>query len=108
MFPLSRQKLSSLYGADQGACAFLIGVGFITNDFYEFPVIVAIVIASIVAVMMNRKLSLQAKIEEFCKGADHSNVILMVLIFLLAGAFSEVAKGMGAVESTVHLTIANY
>lgn len=58
--------------------------------------------------MMNRKLSLQTKKEEFCKSAGHSNVILMVLIFLLAGAFSEVAKGMGAVESTVHLTIANY
>lgn len=82
-----------------------IGIGLIKNDFYEFPVIVAILIASIVALMMNRKVSLQIKIEEFCKGAGHSNVMLMVFIFLLAGAFSEVAKGMGAVESTVHLTL---
>ncbi|NMD71341.1 Na+/H+ antiporter NhaC family protein [Bacillus sp. DNRA2] len=82
-----------------------IGSGVITGDFYSFPVIVAITIAAGVALVMNRKESFDTKVEIFCKGAGNSNIILMVLIFLLAGAFSEVAKGMGAVESTVNMAL---
>lgn len=81
-----------------------IGSGVITGDFYNFPVIVAITIAAGVALSMNRKESLTKKVDIFCKGAGNSNVMLMVIIFILAGAFSEVAKGMGAVESAVNLT----
>lgn len=81
-----------------------IGSGIITGDFYNFPVIVAITIAAAVALSMNRRESLTNKVDIFCKGAGNSNVMLMVIIFILAGAFSEVAKGMGAVESAVNLT----
>ncbi|WP_366249722.1 Na+/H+ antiporter NhaC family protein [Terribacillus aidingensis] len=81
-----------------------IGSGIITGDFYKFPVIVAITIAAAVALSMNRRESLTNKVDIFCKGAGNSNVMLMVIIFILAGAFSEVAKGMGAVESAVNLT----
>ncbi|MFP7477486.1 Na+/H+ antiporter NhaC family protein [Terribacillus saccharophilus] len=81
-----------------------IGSGIITGDFYNFPVIVAITIAAGVALSMNRRESLTKKVDIFCKGAGNSNVMLMVIIFILAGAFSEVAKGMGAVESAVNLT----
>lgn len=83
-----------------------IGSGIVTGDFYSFPVIVAISIASGFALMMNRKESFDTKVEIFCKGAGDSNIILMVLIFLLAGAFSEVAKGMGAVDATVNMALA--
>lgn len=82
-----------------------IGSGVITGDFYSFPVIVAITIAAGVALVMNRKESFDKKVDIFCTGAGNSNIILMVLIFLLAGAFSEVAKGMGAVESTVNMAL---
>ncbi|AIF66953.1 sodium:proton antiporter [Terribacillus saccharophilus] len=82
-----------------------IGSGIITGDFYTFPVIVAITISAGVALAMNRKESLTKKVDIFTKGAGNPNVMLMVVIFLLAGAFSEVAKGMGAVESTVNLTL---
>ncbi|MFJ7679771.1 MAG: Na+/H+ antiporter NhaC family protein [Peribacillus sp.] len=82
-----------------------IGSGVITKDFYTFPVIVAIAIASAVALAMNRKESFNHKVEIFCKGAGDSNIMLMVVIFLLAGAFSEVANGMGAVASTVNLAL---
>nr|WP_318539102.1 Na+/H+ antiporter NhaC family protein [Terribacillus saccharophilus] len=82
-----------------------IGSGIITGDFYTFPVIVAITISAGVALAMNRKESLTKKVDVFCKGAGNPNVMLMVVIFVLAGAFSEVAKGMGAVESTVNLTL---
>jgi Na+/H+ antiporter NhaC len=54
---------------------------------------------------MNRKESMPNKINIFCRGAGHPNIILMIIIFLLSGAFSAVAKGMGAVESTVNLAM---
>ncbi|MBO1512645.1 Na+/H+ antiporter NhaC family protein [Metabacillus bambusae] len=82
-----------------------IGSGIVTGDFYKFPVIVAITIAAAVALATNRKESFNQKVEIFCKGAGDTNIMLMVLIFLLAGAFSEVAKGMGAVDSTVNLAL---
>ncbi|MGJ7918990.1 Na+/H+ antiporter NhaC family protein [Neobacillus sp. LXY-4] len=85
-------------------CLF-IGSGVVTGDFYKFPVLVAIVISSAVALVMNRKKSFNHKVEIFCKGAGNSNIMLMVLIFLLAGAFSAMAKGMGAVDSTVNLAL---
>jgi Na+/H+ antiporter NhaC len=82
-----------------------IGAGVVTGDFYKFPVIVAILIAASISLMMNRKESLTKKVEVFTKGAGNADVMLMVIIFLLAGAFSEVTKKMGAVESTVNLAL---
>lgn len=85
-------------------CLF-IGSGIVLEDFYAFPVIVAIAIASAVAIMMNRKKPLQTKIEVFTQGAGNPSVMLMVIIFLLAGAFSSTANGMGAVEATVNFSL---
>ncbi|TCP30023.1 putative methionine transporter (NhaC family) [Scopulibacillus darangshiensis] len=82
-----------------------IGTGVVTGDFYKIPVVVAILIAAVIALAMNRKESLAKKVDIFCKGAGHPNIMLMVIIFLLAGAFSEVTKGMGAVESTVNMAL---
>ncbi|MFG3433193.1 Na+/H+ antiporter NhaC family protein [Lysinibacillus fusiformis] len=82
-----------------------IGSGIIMGDFYAFPVIVAISISGAVALAMNRKESFSRKVDIFCQGAGNLNVMLMVIIFLLAGAFSEVAKGMGAVDSTVNFAL---
>ena len=82
-----------------------IGSGILLDDFYAFPVIVAIAISGAVALAMNRKETLTKKIEIFCTGAGNPNVVLMVLIFLLAGAFSQTAKGMGAVDATVNFAL---
>jgi Na+/H+ antiporter NhaC len=82
-----------------------LGSGIITGDFYKFPVLVAIVIASVTALAMNRNETFNSKVEIFTKGAGDSNIMMMVMIFLLAGAFSETAKGMGAVDSTVNLAL---
>ncbi|MEW4285535.1 Na+/H+ antiporter NhaC family protein [Priestia koreensis] len=86
--------------------ALFIGSGVITGDFYKLPVVVAILIASAVALVMNRKDSLTVKMERFAKGAGHPDIMIMVFIYILAGAFAETAKGMGAVESTVNLALA--
>ncbi|WP_412518058.1 Na+/H+ antiporter NhaC family protein [Staphylococcus simulans] len=80
-----------------------LGVGIITGDFTKMPLNIAITIAVIVALIMNRKEKFTDKVEVFTKGAGHSNIILMVLIFVLAGAFSKVTEDMGGVKSTVNL-----
>lgn len=80
-----------------------LGVGIISGDFTTMPLNVAITITVIVALLMNRKETFAKKVEVFTKGAGHSNIILMVLIFILAGAFSTTAEKMGGVSSTVNL-----
>ncbi|MCD8854178.1 Na+/H+ antiporter NhaC family protein [Staphylococcus epidermidis] len=80
-----------------------LGVGIISGDFTTMPLNVAIIITVIVALLMNRKETFAKKVEVFTKGAGHSNIILMMLIFILAGAFSTTAEKMGGVSSTVNL-----
>ncbi|WP_346890109.1 Na+/H+ antiporter NhaC family protein [Clostridium sp. UBA1056] len=80
-----------------------MGISLVTKDFYAMPVTVPFLLAALVALFMNREVSLDKKLDVFCKGAGEPNIILMCLIFILAGAFAEVAKTMGAVESTVNL-----
>ena len=80
-----------------------VGISIIANDMYAVSVIVPFSAAAITALIMNRKEDLNKKLEVFCSGAGESNVILMILIFILAGAFAQVAKDMGAVDSTVNL-----
>lgn len=80
-----------------------VGIAFITKDFYSVSVIIPFLIASVVDLVMNTKVSFEEKLNIFCKGAGDSNIILMILIFILAGAFAQVAKSMGAVDSTVNL-----
>lgn len=82
-----------------------VGLSIVAGDMYGVSVIIPFGIAAISALLMNRKRSFNEKLETFCKGAGDSNVILMVIIFILAGAFVQVAKDMGAVESTVNLGI---
>lgn len=83
-----------------------IGTGLVTKSFEFLPLNVAVLIAAIVSCIIYPKTSLTKKIDVFTKGAAHSNILLMVFVFLLAGAFSETAKGMGAVSSTVNLSLA--
>ncbi|RLQ97489.1 Na+/H+ antiporter NhaC family protein [Falsibacillus albus] len=85
--------------------ALFVGSGIITGDFYKLPVLVAILIAAAVALTFNRKRSFMQKVESYAKGAGHPDIMIMVFIFILAGAFSATAKGMGAVDSTVNLAL---
>ncbi|MFC4388438.1 Na+/H+ antiporter NhaC family protein [Gracilibacillus marinus] len=79
-----------------------VGTGLITKDFSSMPINVAIIIASAMAFFINRKVSFTKKVEIFAKACGNENIMIMVIIFVMAGAFSEVAKGMGAVEATVN------
>lgn len=82
-----------------------LGSGIISGDFYKLPALVAFIIAAGVALLFNRKVTLEEKLNVFCKGAGDSNIITMVIIFLLAGAFSGVAKATGGVDATVNLSL---
>lgn len=82
------------------------GSGIIENDFYAMPALVAFVIALFVGLLQNRKLTFNEKLEIIAKGAGDVNIITMVLIFLVAGAFSGVVTAAGGVESTVNLGLA--
>lgn len=80
-----------------------LGGAMLAKDFYAMSIIVPFLAAALTALLMNRKENFNDKIEIFCKGAGNSNILLMVLIFILAGSFAQVAKDMGAVDSTVNL-----
>ncbi len=82
-----------------------LAVSIIAGDFYKMPITVAFVISSIVAIAISKGGKLSNRIEQFCRGASNSNIMLMVLIFILAGAFAQTAKMMGAVDATVNLTM---
>lgn len=63
------------------------------------------IILSIVAILLSRGMTLRERITEFSKGAGQKDLLLMVWIFVLAGAFAASAKAMGAVDATVNLTL---
>lgn len=77
----------------------------LVGDFYKMPITVAFVASSIYAVAILRGRSLQERIERFSMGAADANVLQMIWIFVLAGAFAESARAMGAVDATVQLTL---
>jgi Na+/H+ antiporter NhaC len=80
-------------------------VSLIIGDFYVMPITVAIVAASVWGVAIYRGKPLTDRIEVFSKAAGNSNILYMVWIFVLAGAFANLAKGIGAIDATVQLTL---
>ena len=81
-----------------------LGGSVIIGDFYKIPITVAFVAASIVAVVM-AKGNINDRIYKFSQGAADKNILLMIWIFILAGAFAQAAKTIGAVEATVNMTL---
>ena len=85
-----------------------LGVYLVTSilirDFYKVPVASAFLLASIYAVLISKG-PLRERIGIFSEGAGNSKVLLMVWIFILAGAFAQTAKDIGAIEATVNLTL---
>ena len=60
---------------------------------------------SIIAILLSRGMSLRERIAEFSRGAGQKDLLLMVWIFVLAGAFASSAKAMGAVDATVNIAL---
>lgn len=66
---------------------------------------VAFMIASIYAVAISGGLPIKKRIDTYSRGAGASNLMLMLWIYVLAGAFAASAKAMGAVDATVNLAL---
>ena len=73
--------------------------------FYQFPAVVAMFIAVLIAFLMNAKAGINENFKIFARGASSEDVMNMLMIFLLAGAFSAVAGAMGGVEATVNFGV---
>lgn len=81
-------------------------VSIVMGDFYKVPITVAFLVSAIVAVATLRKRTLAERIKVFSRGASSDKIMLMMLIFILAGAFASSAKEMGSIDNTVNLTLA--
>ena len=81
-------------------------VSIVMGDFYKVPITVAFLVSAIVAVATLRKRTLADRIKVFSRGASSDKMMLMMLIFILAGAFASSAKEMGSIDNTVNLTLA--
>lgn len=71
------------------------------KPFYQISASVAILPAIVLSTLLSRE-KIQATIKHFLGGAGHVNILTMVFIYLLAGAYSEVVEGIGGVEATVN------
>ena len=76
----------------------------VAGDFYKVPVSAAFLVAGVYAVAVARG-PLTERLAAFSRGAGHPNVLLMIWIFLLAGAFAEIARSIGAVDATVSMML---
>lgn len=85
-------------------CLYLV-TSLLVNDFYKVPITVAFLISSCYAIAITRGLNLEQRIFQFSVGASNKNILLMIWIFVLAGAFAQSAKQMGAIDATVNLTL---
>lgn len=84
---------------------FYMGLSIVSGDFYRVPMTVAFLVASASALVLNHKASLKSKIDLFAHGMGDINIMTMCLIFVLAGAFAETARRMGAVDSTIQIAL---
>ena len=77
----------------------------IAGDFYKVPITVAFLLSSIFAVIVHGGRPLKERIDIFSRGAATGQMMLMIWIFILAGAFANSAKVMGSIDATVNLTL---
>ncbi len=83
-----------------------IGIGVYMGDFYVMPAAVGFLIALLVAFFQNPKRSLADKLTTLARGAGDENIMIMCIIFLLAGAFSASVKAAGGADAAVAFGLA--
>ncbi len=82
-----------------------LGLSIYLNDFYKVPITVAFLVSCIYAISITTGLTLEKRVEKFSEGVGNKSLLMMIWIFILAGAFAKSAQEMGAVDSTVNLTL---
>lgn len=83
----------------------IVGFSLYYHDAYKVPVVIVFIITAIVSLLTLKNTPLSKRISIFSESAGQSDLMLMVWIFILAGAFASSAKAMGAVDATVNLTL---
>ncbi len=86
--------------------AFYLVTSIIAGDFYKIPITVAFMVSSIYAIIIFSGKKLKQRIDTYSRGAATEQMMLMIWIFVLAGAFAQSAKAMGSIDATVNLTLA--
>ena len=84
---------------------FYLVTSIIAGDFYKIPITVAFMVSSIYAIILFRDRPLMQRINSFSRGAATEQMMLMIWIFVLAGAFAHSAKSMGSIDATVNLAL---
>lgn len=101
----ARRGLLALSPVAVFLCLYLVA-SIAIGDFYKMPLSVAFLVASVWAVAVyTRGGGLVERIETFSRSAGHSNILYMIWIFILAGAFASVAKEIGSIDATVNFTL---
>ena len=81
-------------------------VSLVIRDFYSMPVVTALFVASVWSIAFFRgNYGVHQRIEVFSKAAANPNILFMIWIFVLAGAFASLAKNTGAIDSIVRATL---
>lgn len=81
-----------------------LATSIVAQDFYKVPIAVAFLVSSVYS-LLTVKGTMNERISIFAKGAGNPTMVLMLAIFILAGAFAAAAKTMGAVDATVNLAL---
>lgn len=103
----TRPVKPSLWALSPLAVFFLIylAISVAVQDFYAVPVTVAFTAAAVWSILITRGKSMAEKVDLFSSGVANRNILMMIWIFVLAGAFAQSARDMGAIDATVQLTL---
>lgn len=85
-------------------CLYLV-VSVVIGDFYKMPIAVALGVASIWSVAIYRGRPLVKRIDTYSGAAANTDILYMIWVFVLAGAFAMLAKGIGSVDATVNAVV---
>lgn len=77
----------------------------VAHDFYKVPITIAFLISCVYAIGKHKKETLESRIDVFTQGASTKNIMQMLWIFILAGAFANTAKDIGSIDATVNLIL---
>ena len=84
---------------------FYLVTSIVAGDFYKIPITVAFMVSSIYAIAVFTGKPLMHRINSYSRGAATEQMMLMIWIFVLAGAFAHSAKQMGSIDATVNLAL---
>ena len=85
---------------------FCVGFYMLTHDMAQMPMTVAFIFASAVSIVFGSRRKMKDKINTFAEGMGQRDIMIMVAIFILAGAFTTTAQAIGSVHSAVRLACA--